>query len=47
MFLVSVLPSFSGNVPAALAEIFPSADITRLGNWYPMFMALSMRYDKL
>ncbi|XP_022150276.1 alpha-N-acetylglucosaminidase [Momordica charantia] len=31
--MTPVLPSFSGNVPAALAERFPSADITRLGNW--------------
>jgi hypothetical protein len=29
----SVLPAFSGNVPAALKSIFPSAKITRLGNW--------------
>ncbi|OAY30937.1 alpha-N-acetylglucosaminidase [Manihot esculenta] len=29
-----VLPAFSGNVPAALANIFPSAKITRLGNWF-------------
>ena len=29
----SVLPAFSGNVPAALTYIFPSAKITRLGNW--------------
>ncbi|KAJ0038292.1 hypothetical protein Pint_23963 [Pistacia integerrima] len=28
-----VLPSFSGNVPAALKKIFPSAKITRLGDW--------------
>ncbi|KAI5388636.1 hypothetical protein KIW84_074349 [Lathyrus oleraceus] len=25
---------FSGNVPAALKYIFPSAKITRLGNWF-------------
>ncbi|KAF2311400.1 hypothetical protein GH714_022302 [Hevea brasiliensis] len=29
-----VLPAFSGNVPAALANIFPSAKIARLGNWF-------------
>lgn len=31
---VSVLPSFSGNVPAAMKKIYPSANITRLGDWY-------------
>ncbi|KVH97338.1 Alpha-N-acetylglucosaminidase [Cynara cardunculus var. scolymus] len=31
--MTPVLPSFSGNVPAALREIFPSANITRLGDW--------------
>ncbi|GAV88459.1 NAGLU domain-containing protein/NAGLU_N domain-containing protein/NAGLU_C domain-containing protein [Cephalotus follicularis] len=31
--MTPVLPSFSGNVPAALKKIFPSADITRLGDW--------------
>ncbi|XP_023004465.1 alpha-N-acetylglucosaminidase [Cucurbita maxima] len=31
--MTPVLPSFSGNVPAALTKRFPSADITRLGNW--------------
>ncbi|KAB1224852.1 Alpha-N-acetylglucosaminidase [Morella rubra] len=31
--MTPVLPSFSGNVPAALTKIFPSANITRLGNW--------------
>ncbi|KAF9586962.1 hypothetical protein IFM89_039834 [Coptis chinensis] len=29
----SVLPSFSGNVPAAIKIAFPSANITRLKNW--------------
>ncbi|EEF52063.1 alpha-N-acetylglucosaminidase [Ricinus communis] len=29
-----VLPAFSGNVPAALRNIFPSAKIARLGNWF-------------
>ncbi|XP_050223887.1 alpha-N-acetylglucosaminidase-like [Mercurialis annua] len=29
-----VLPAFSGNVPAALKNIFPSAKIARLGNWF-------------
>ncbi|XP_077237893.1 alpha-N-acetylglucosaminidase-like [Tasmannia lanceolata] len=29
-----VLPAFSGNVPAALHSRFPSAKITRLGNWF-------------
>ncbi|KAF5957426.1 hypothetical protein HYC85_004651 [Camellia sinensis] len=28
-----ILPAFSGNVPAALQSKFPSARITRLGNW--------------
>lgn len=31
--MTPVLPSFSGNVPAALKRIFPSANITRLGDW--------------
>ncbi|GMY22518.1 alpha-N-acetylglucosaminidase isoform X4 [Fagus crenata] len=31
--LKTLLPSFSGNIPAALKKIFPSANITRLGNW--------------
>ncbi|CAA6663543.1 unnamed protein product [Spirodela intermedia] len=31
--MTPVLPAFSGNVPAALGKIFPSANITRLGNW--------------
>ncbi|KAI3918459.1 hypothetical protein MKX01_041779 [Papaver californicum] len=31
--MTPVLPSFSGNVPAALTKIFPSANITRLGDW--------------
>ncbi|KAJ6905281.1 alpha-N-acetylglucosaminidase isoform X1 [Populus alba x Populus x berolinensis] len=31
--MTPVLPSFSGNVPAALKKIFPSANITRLGDW--------------
>ncbi|CAA2958177.1 alpha-N-acetylglucosaminidase isoform X1 [Olea europaea subsp. europaea] len=31
--MTPVLPSFSGNVPAALKTIFPSANITRLGDW--------------
>ncbi|ESW20891.1 hypothetical protein PHAVU_005G023300 [Phaseolus vulgaris] len=31
--MTPVLPSFSGNVPAALKRIFPSAKITRLGDW--------------
>lgn len=34
LFVVSVLPSFSGNIPAALKKIYPSANIKRLGNWY-------------
>ncbi|GLT52460.1 hypothetical protein SLA2020_258000 [Shorea laevis] len=29
-----VLPAFSGNVPAVLKYVFPSAKITRLGNWF-------------
>ncbi|CAJ1975204.1 unnamed protein product [Sphenostylis stenocarpa] len=32
--MTPVLPAFSGNVPAALKFIFPSAKITRLGNWF-------------
>ncbi|KAL8171495.1 hypothetical protein V2J09_023299 [Rumex salicifolius] len=31
--MTPVLPSFSGNVPAALTKIFPSSNITRLGDW--------------
>ncbi|XP_059651881.1 alpha-N-acetylglucosaminidase isoform X2 [Cornus florida] len=31
--MTPVLPSFSGNVPAVLKEIFPSANISRLGDW--------------
>ncbi|KAL1346531.1 hypothetical protein HN51_020164 [Arachis hypogaea] len=31
--MTPVLPSFSGNVPASLTKIFPSAKITRLGDW--------------
>ncbi|PNY17459.1 alpha-n-acetylglucosaminidase-like protein, partial [Trifolium pratense] len=31
--MTPVLPSFSGNVPAALTKIYPSAKITRLGDW--------------
>lgn len=31
--MTPVLPSFSGNVPAALRNKFPSANITRLGDW--------------
>ncbi|KAH9720038.1 alpha-N-acetylglucosaminidase [Citrus sinensis] len=30
----SLLPAFSGNVPAALQNVFPSAKITQLGNWF-------------
>ncbi|KAL6579055.1 hypothetical protein OROMI_009271 [Orobanche minor] len=30
--MTPVLPSFSGNVPAALKAIFPSANINRLGD---------------
>ncbi|KAF6168395.1 hypothetical protein GIB67_018235 [Kingdonia uniflora] len=33
LLIVPVLPSFSGNVPAALKNIYPSANITRLGEW--------------
>ncbi|KAF7136024.1 hypothetical protein RHSIM_Rhsim08G0167900 [Rhododendron simsii] len=32
--MTPVLPAFSGNVPAALKTIFPSASITRLANWF-------------
>ncbi|KAJ1697639.1 hypothetical protein LUZ63_006151 [Rhynchospora breviuscula] len=31
--MIPVLPSFSGNVPAALKKLYPSAKITRLGDW--------------
>ncbi|KAK2637010.1 hypothetical protein Ddye_031802 [Dipteronia dyeriana] len=31
--MTPVLPSFSGNVPAALKKKIPSANITRLGDW--------------
>ncbi|GAB2289027.1 hypothetical protein Dimus_023329 [Dionaea muscipula] len=31
--MTPVLPSFSGNVPAALKTIYPAANITKLGNW--------------
>ncbi|KAE8729006.1 putative disease resistance protein [Hibiscus syriacus] len=31
--MTPVLPSFSGNVAAALKTVFPSANITRLGDW--------------
>ncbi|KAF9623317.1 hypothetical protein IFM89_000806 [Coptis chinensis] len=32
--MTPVLPAFSGNVPAALKTVYPSANITRLGNWF-------------
>ncbi|XP_060204807.1 alpha-N-acetylglucosaminidase-like [Lycium barbarum] len=32
--MTPVLPAFSGNVPAALKSVFPSAKINRLGNWF-------------
>ncbi|CAM0873248.1 unnamed protein product [Alopecurus aequalis] len=31
--MVPVLPSFSGNVPVVFKKLFPSAIITRLGDW--------------
>ncbi|KAK3031104.1 hypothetical protein RJ639_036844 [Escallonia herrerae] len=31
--MTPVLPSFAGNVPAALKKIYPTANITRLGEW--------------
>jgi hypothetical protein len=31
--LFAVLPSFSGNVPAVFSKLFPSANITQLGDW--------------
>ncbi|WVZ56985.1 hypothetical protein U9M48_007439 [Paspalum notatum var. saurae] len=31
--MVPVLPSFSGNVPAVFAKLFPSANISQLGDW--------------
>lgn len=35
--VLSVLPSFSGNVPEALKKIHPLANISRLGDWYVSF----------
>lgn len=32
--MTPVLPAFSGNIPAAFKQIYPSAKITRLGNWF-------------
>ncbi|KAJ7945919.1 putative Alpha-n-acetylglucosaminidase [Quillaja saponaria] len=32
--MTPVLPAFSGNIPASLRYKFPSAKITRLGNWF-------------
>ncbi|KAK1363343.1 alpha-N-acetylglucosaminidase-like [Heracleum sosnowskyi] len=32
--MTPVLPAFSGNVPAALKSVFPTAKIERLGNWF-------------
>ncbi|KAJ4850060.1 hypothetical protein Tsubulata_034420 [Turnera subulata] len=32
--MTPVLPAFSGNVPAVLRNIFPSAKIQQLGNWF-------------
>ncbi|XP_019154371.1 PREDICTED: alpha-N-acetylglucosaminidase-like [Ipomoea nil] len=32
--MTPVLPAFSGNVPAALTQVFPSAKITHLSNWF-------------
>ncbi|XP_019227970.1 PREDICTED: alpha-N-acetylglucosaminidase-like isoform X1 [Nicotiana attenuata] len=32
--MTPVLPAFSGNVPAALKHVFPSAKISHLGNWF-------------
>ncbi|XP_031250940.1 alpha-N-acetylglucosaminidase-like [Pistacia vera] len=32
--MTPVHPAFSGNVPAALKNVFPLAKITRLGNWF-------------
>lgn len=32
--MTPVLPAFSGNVPAALKRVYPSAKISRLGNWF-------------
>lgn len=31
--MIPVLPSFSGNIPAAFKKMYPSSNITRLGNW--------------
>ncbi|CAL5352554.1 unnamed protein product [Camellia sinensis] len=35
-----LLPSFSGNVPGALKDIFPSANITRLGDCRTLLMVI-------
>ncbi len=32
----TVLPAFSGNVPAAISKIYPNAKITRLGEWFAL-----------
>ncbi|GLU21429.1 hypothetical protein SLE2022_375680 [Rubroshorea leprosula] len=32
--MTPVLPAFSGNIPVVLKYVFPSAKITRLGNWF-------------
>ncbi|KAI4303870.1 hypothetical protein MLD38_039456 [Melastoma candidum] len=32
--MTPVLPAFSGSIPAAVKQKFPSAKITRLGNWF-------------
>lgn len=43
-FHCAVLPSFSGNVPAALKDIFPSANITRLGEWYSLLLIFDLTF---
>jgi len=42
---VLVLPSFSGNVPAALKRIFPMAKITRLGDWYLFLFYMLVQFS--
>lgn len=46
-FLISVLPSFSGNVPAALRKIYPLSNITRLGNWYSLLLHLPCVFNAM
>lgn len=42
----SVLPAFAGNVPSAITKEYPSAKVTRLGEWWgsPSSVILLMDY---